>query len=145
MNDEQVVQLLRRARHDWGNHLQVISGYLDLERADNVRRYIQSLAKDLSEETIIFENASPKVAFYFYQQLLLARERGIKMSYQDLSVSSTEALEKNQEPLRSVVKAVGSAEDSQVAVAVHQNDEGGIVIYISIDGEAEPVVVSVME
>jgi len=67
------------------------------------------------------------------------------MSYQDLSVSSIETLEKNQEPLQSVVKAVGSVEDSHVAVAVHQSDQGGIVIYISIDGEPEPTVVSVME
>ena len=145
MNDEQIVQILRQARHEWGNHLQVISGFLDLERADDVRRYIRSLAQDLAEEVIIFEKSSPRVAFYFYQQLLLARERGIKMSYQDLSVSSIETLEKNQEPLQSVVKAVGSVEDSHVAVAVHQSDQGGIVIYISIDGEPEPTVVSVME
>jgi sensor histidine kinase regulating citrate/malate metabolism len=28
MNGEQVIQLLRQLRHDFGNHLQVISGYL---------------------------------------------------------------------------------------------------------------------
>jgi sensor histidine kinase regulating citrate/malate metabolism len=145
MTDEQIVQLLRQVRHEWGNHLQVISGFLDLERADDVRRYIKSLAQDLAEEVIIFEKSSPRVAFYFYQQLLLAREKGIKMSYQDLSVSSIDNLEKNQEPLQSVVKALGSAKDSQVAVAVHQSEKDGIVIYISIDGEPEPVVVSVME
>ena len=145
MTDEQIVQLLRQVRHEWGNHLQVISGFLDLERADDGRRYIKSLAQDLAEEVIIFEKSSPRVAFYFYQQLLLAREKGIKMSYQDLSVSSIDNLEKNQEPLQSVVKALGSAKDSQVAVAVHQSEKDGIVIYISIDGEPEPVVVSVME
>ena len=102
MNDEQIVQILRQARHEWGNHMQVISGYLDLERADEVRRYIQSLAQELADEVIIFEKTSPG-GFYFYQQLLLARERGIKMSYQDLSVSSIETL-KNQEPLQSVVR-----------------------------------------
>jgi sensor histidine kinase regulating citrate/malate metabolism len=61
MNDEQIVQMLRQARHEWGNHLQVINGYLDLERADDVRSYIRSLAQDLADEVIIFEKTSPRV------------------------------------------------------------------------------------
>ncbi|HQD90104.1 MAG TPA: Spo0B domain-containing protein [Syntrophomonadaceae bacterium] len=145
MNGEQVIQLLRQLRHDFGNHLQVISGYLDLGRSAEVKRYIQSLAEEMGEERIIFETCSPDTAFYFYQQLLLARERGIKMRYQDLSVSSVAALEKNQEPLKSVIKAAASAGDGRITVSVHQSEDSGILLYISTEAEPEPIVVSVME
>lgn len=145
MNSEQVIQLLRQLRHDFGNHLQVISGYLDLGRSDEVKKYIQSLAEDMAEERIIFEACSPDTALYFYHQLLLARERGLKMSYRDLSVSSVAALEKCQEPLQSVIKAAASADDSRITVSVHQSENGGILLYISTDEEQEPVVVTVME
>ena len=65
MNGEQVIQLLRQLRHDFGNHLQVISGYLDLGRSAEVKRYIQSLAEEMGEERIIFETCSPDTAFIF--------------------------------------------------------------------------------
>lgn len=145
MNSEQMVQMLRHLRHDFGNHLQVISGYLDLGRGDEVKKYIRSLAEDMVQERIIFESCSPDAALYFYHQLLLARERGIKMSYQDLSISSIAALEKNQEPLQSVIKAAVLTENNAVTVSVHQSEKNSILLYISIDDEKEPVVVSVME
>lgn len=145
MKDEQVVQLLRQMRHDFGNHLQVISGYLDLGRSDEIRKYIQSLAEDMAEERVVFTSKTPEAALYFYQQLLMARERGIDMRYQDLSVSSVKVLEKYEEPLQSVMKVAAEADNRRLSVSVHESEPGKMLIYISIDGETEPVIVSVME
>lgn len=145
MKDEQVVQLLRQIRHDFGNHLQVISGYLDLGRSDEIRNYIHSLVEEMAEERVIFSSPTPEAALYFYQQLLMARERGINMRYQDLSVSSVEVLEKNEEPLQSVTKVAAAADYRPLSVSVHQGESGNILIYISIDGETDPVIISVME
>lgn len=145
MKDEQVVQLLRQIRHDFGNHLQVISGYLDLGRSDEIRNYIHSLVEEMAEERVIFSSPTPEAALYFYQQLFMARERGITMRYQDLSVSSVEVLEKNEEPLQSVIKVAAAADYRPLSVSVRQGESGNILIYISIDGETDPVIISVME
>jgi len=145
MKDEQVVQLLRQMRHDFGNHLQVISGYLDLGRLDEIRKYIHSLAEDMAEERIIFASRTPEAALYFYRQLLMARERDINMRYQDLSVASIKVLEKYEEPLQSVIKVAAAADNKRLSVSVHEGEPGNMLIYISLEGETEPVIVSVME
>lgn len=145
MNGEKVIELLRHLRHDFGNHLQVISGYLELGRSDEVKKYIQTLALEMSEERVIFEDCSPEVAWYFYQQLLLARERGIKMRYQDLKVSSAAILEKHQEPLQSVVQVIERCGDNSLVSVSVSDSENGALLYISIDEQQEPLVVAVME
>lgn len=145
MKGEQVVQLLRQMRHDFGNHLQVISGYLELGRSDEVKRYIYSLAEEMAEERIIFTNKSPEAVLYLYQQLLMARERGIDLHFRDLSVASVDILEKHNEPLQSLIKVGAAADNRPVTVSLREGESGSILIYISVDGEEEPVIVSVME
>jgi sensor histidine kinase regulating citrate/malate metabolism len=145
MKEEQVVQLLRNIRHDFGNHLQVISGYLDLGRSDAIREYINSLVEEMAEERIIFNSQTPEAALYFYQQLLMARERGINMRFQDLQVSSIKVLEKHQEPLQSIIKAAAQADDKRLSVSVRESEPGKVQVFISMDGETEPVSVAVME
>ncbi|MDA8233442.1 MAG: Spo0B domain-containing protein [Clostridia bacterium] len=44
------IEVLRSHRHDYLNHLQVISGLLDLGMNDRAKQYIWELAKDIKEE-----------------------------------------------------------------------------------------------
>jgi uncharacterized protein YihD (DUF1040 family) len=47
---EQTRGLLRRQRHDWLNHLQVLSGYHVMKRSDKLLQYLQKLAQDAGRE-----------------------------------------------------------------------------------------------
>jgi stage 0 sporulation protein B (sporulation initiation phosphotransferase) len=77
VNGQKTVDLLREIRHDFGNHLQVIMGYLDLGNPQQARKYIIKLIEEMAAERLIFESTDADTALYLYQQLLLSRELGV--------------------------------------------------------------------
>ena len=70
MEAAEMVSMLRRVRHDYANHLQVISGYLDLGWKDQLSAYIREIIAGLNQERIIFDSLPPDDALYFYKQFL---------------------------------------------------------------------------
>ena len=56
MKTDRTVSLIRKMRHDFGNHLQVISGYLELNHPEKVQQYVNRLVIDSREERAIFED-----------------------------------------------------------------------------------------
>lgn len=104
MDAQATVDLLRRIRHDFGNNLQVILGYIDLGRPEQARNYIQGLVQESIHEKNIFESCDPAGGIYFFQQLLAARDLGIILRYKNISVDSLDTVINSQEPLRSLQK-----------------------------------------
>lgn len=102
MEAEQAVDILRRLRHDFGNYLQVILGYIDLERPEQARKYILAVVEDLASERIVFENLEGEAALYLYQQLLMARDLGIILRYKELDSISWTVLQRKNEPFKSL-------------------------------------------
>ena len=96
-----MVNLLRRLRHDYANHLQVISGYLELGWTEQISSYVKDIISQLNQERIIFESVAPEDALYFYEQLLTIKDMGIILVYDDLDVKSTRYLKDNNEPVNS--------------------------------------------
>ena len=66
MQAQQMVNILRRVRHDFANHLQVISGYLDLGCPDKAQAYIGTLSYDLEAEGICFAIPEGGASIYYY-------------------------------------------------------------------------------
>lgn len=145
MTDDKFIEILRHMRHDFGNHLQVISGYLDLGRTEEVKNYIQSIVLENSEERLVFTACSPANALYFYEQMLEARESGIKLLFQDIDISSVELLEKHQEPLHSILQLAQNNRDTRLINVSIRESGPGVLLYLKPDNQEEPVIVSVME
>ncbi|MDD3268361.1 MAG: Spo0B domain-containing protein, partial [Syntrophomonadaceae bacterium] len=81
MDTAKSVELLRRMRHDFANHLQVISGYIELERYQDVKDYIADIVEEMSGERKIFESLDAEVVWHLYEKMLSARDLGIILKY----------------------------------------------------------------
>ena len=99
---EQMVDLLRRVRHDFANHLQVISGYLDMGQPERVKQYLATVMEDMIAERIIFESQQGEAALYFYEQMLRAHDLGITLRYEDIDIDGWEILKASGEPCQSL-------------------------------------------
>lgn len=106
MDASKVIALLRRIRHDYGNHLQVISGYTELGRPNEVREYISQIIEDLAQEKRILELNDPELGLFLYEQMLLANDLGIILRYKELSIVTGQKLITSFEPYKMIKKLV---------------------------------------
>lgn len=139
MEASRVMEILRRCRHDFGNHLQVISGYTELGQSDKVKEYIEHTVEKMASERIIFELLPAEAALYFYEQVLLAADLGVILVYKDLKVKNWQELQTQMEPVRSLAPlAAGiSKEDDPVVLASLLEDDQGIKIVFTCEYFAE--------
>ncbi|WP_197079053.1 Spo0B domain-containing protein [Candidatus Syntrophocurvum alkaliphilum] len=96
------VSLIKRARHDFGNHLQVLNGYLELGRPEHVKEYIGQIIDEMNAEKIIFSLDNPEASLYFYEQLLLARNIGVNLVYSNIDSNCFEIIKRDNEPINSL-------------------------------------------
>ncbi|MGI6421068.1 MAG: Spo0B domain-containing protein [Syntrophomonadaceae bacterium] len=135
MNGQKTVDLLREIRHDFGNHLQVIMGYLDLGNPQQARKYIIKLIEEMAAERLIFESTDADTALYLYQQLLLSRELGVILRYDEIKIKSPDLLQLKNEPWHSLqqVLAAWKAENSDaepmVYLEIYEKDDGIDLLY----------------
>ncbi|MEN6325709.1 MAG: Spo0B domain-containing protein [Syntrophomonas sp.] len=117
MDAARAVELLRRIRHDYANHLQVISGYIELARYQEVKDYIAAMVEEMSEERKIFESLDYEAVVYLYEKMLSARDLGIILKYDELRISNTRILENHNEPdktLSSLLARLGKLNNEPV-------------------------------
>lgn len=147
MQAEQMVDLLRRVRHDFANHLQVIGGYLELGNPEQVKIYLSKLVEALNQEKIIFAISEAGASLYLYEQLLRARDMGIILHYEDIGINSWEVLKANDEPYRSLANllkpAAVSDDDEIVCLTVSEDEQGVNMHFARSAGEVSPQVVRV--
>ena len=133
MDAEFMVGLLRRMRHDFANHLQVISGYLQLGQPDQVQEYLQTLMEGLDAERAIFASLPAPASLYFYEQLLKAYDLGITLRFEDIDLKSWELLRVNGEPgasLQLIKRELNQPEEDQVVyLSIYEEAEGIDLLY----------------
>ena len=101
MEAEQIVSLLRRIRHEYGNDLQVIGGYIDLNRLEQAREYIHAVVEQHNQEPLCFSIACRlKPALYFYQQALSCRDLGVILRYKTAGWIPMPFLKKGRSPIK---------------------------------------------
>lgn len=130
MKTQEILDIIRRIRHDFGNHLQIISGYNELGRSQEVKNYIAAIVEEMTAERTIFELNNADTALYFYKQLLLARDLGIILRYEELQIDSVIMLHAKNEPYKTLEFL-----SSQI-----ENREEDVIVYISLyerDGEID--------
>ena len=130
MDNEKVVQLVRRLRHDFGNHLQVIMSYNDLNRPQAIKDYIFTVVEEMAAERRLFETLSPDPALYLLEQIYLAHDLGIILRYQELNINSADILRNHQEPFKSLEslskKAIPSRDDDRIYYLSLLENEGQV-------------------
>lgn len=148
MEASQTVSLLRRMRHDFANHLQVISGYLDMGWEERLASYIRSIITELNQEKIIFEAVEAEAALYFYEQLLMIKDMGIILIYEELDVQSVQVLMAGNEPANSIaaMRADLPAGDDEpiVYLSIYEGETGIDLLFASDDWEEDSRKVSII-
>ncbi len=137
MTDDQFVDLLRRTRHDFDNHLQVISGYLDLAKLEEAQKYLAQVVTELATERIIFESCSGEAALYFYDQMIRARDAGIAIKYNRLQVDNINYLQTHDEPFNSLKEAAARYNNQEnnlkVNVSVIEEENGSLIVDVAVE------------
>ncbi|MFD2759546.1 Spo0B domain-containing protein [Lentibacillus juripiscarius] len=67
MEERDVIQLLRHYRHDLLNQLQIVDGYLSMEKTDKARTKLLDYTKHLQEESKLVNLNAPSFALYVLQ------------------------------------------------------------------------------
>ncbi len=80
-HSEQTVALLRSQRHSFMNHLQVISGWLQLGRPDRARQYLESIASRMSGEGEAVRQVSSSTALAIMTLGLEAETYGVHLDW----------------------------------------------------------------
>lgn len=141
MDSEQMALLLRRVRHDFANHLQVISGYLDMGQPERARHYLRRVIEDMNSARTIFEDRDADAALYFYQQALKANDLGCDLHFQNsLTAVDWKILSRYDEPARSLGRLLRErgylASDVSVQLSLRA-DENGVEMVFSFLGEGQ--------
>lgn len=76
-----ILEVLREQRHDFINHLQVISGYLQLQKQEIAHDYIQKTSVLLREQGKIFRLKIPEVTTVLLVEQKKARDYGIEVIF----------------------------------------------------------------
>lgn len=148
MQPDKMVSLLRRIRHDFGNHLQVLSGYLELQQPEKAEKYINKLIVFMRMERSLFETTDGETTLYLYEQLLLARDCGLTLEFKEVDINDIRALQKAGEPLNSLRQLARdiNMEELTVQVVIKTNSEQDIIInYFSDAFASSPQQVIVRE
>lgn len=77
-----VLGLVRTLKHDFFNHLQVISGYLQLDKSSEAKEYIRRVVDEYAGFSRIIRLGLPEAALAFLLSRDEAEKRGIEMAFE---------------------------------------------------------------
>lgn len=70
----QLIEVINHQRHDWLNHIQVLFGYLKLQKYDLCEEYIYRVIKEANRDTLIARLAHPSLVAYLLSFNALHKE-----------------------------------------------------------------------
>ena len=76
----ELLEVMRVQRHDFMNHLQVISGLLQLKKNDRAADYIKQVAQEMSQEGALARIGVPGIVAAVLTAELAAKKQGIRLS-----------------------------------------------------------------
>ncbi len=140
MDTEKVVRLLSRRRHDYANHLQVIKGYMELEMPERAMEYLDSAARELAQESRLFNSLPSAVSIPLYELQLWTQDRGASLRMGKLMIKDTADLVLSQGltalyQVLEEVKAPDGEEEFEVWLDLVE-DQGQTIIRLTWPGES---------
>ncbi|MDF2626429.1 MAG: hypothetical protein K0R39_260 [Symbiobacteriaceae bacterium] len=82
ISEAEALQLLRRQRHSFLNHLQVISGWLQLGRPERAQQYLEAVAARMTGESDVLRQASTGLSLLVLELGLEAETHGVQIEWQ---------------------------------------------------------------
>ncbi len=149
MDEQKTLDLLRSIRHDFGNHLQVILGYMDLDQPVQARHYLINLVHEMAAERVVFDRTNPEAALYLYEQLLLSRDLGVILRYDEIQLTSKQTLIENHQPLKSLKQLLPRInkgeqdEDVVVYLEIYETADGVDLLYSCDHMEEDSILIEV--
>ncbi|MHB0884987.1 MAG: Spo0B domain-containing protein [Bacillota bacterium] len=133
------VALLRSRRHAFLNHLQVISGWLQLGNVDRATSYIDRVLRDMEPEGRFIRAADPALVAFLLAKAEQARSRGV-----DLTTSVDSGLAAAEEVAADVAPALDGVIDQLIAASPRSGShlrlelsEGGGRYHLTIEATKE--------
>lgn len=77
-----IVQYMREQRHDFMNHIQVIWGYLQLNKPGEAAKYITEVNTKLNVYGLVFKLESPTLSLFLYNHIKKAHRYGINVDFE---------------------------------------------------------------
>lgn len=78
----EALHLLRRQRHSFLNHLQVISGWLQLGRSERAQQYLETVAARMTGESDVLRQAPAAMSLLVLELGLEAETHGVQLDWQ---------------------------------------------------------------
>lgn len=135
MDAKGAVRLIRRIRHDFGNHLQVLGGYVDMGMPEKVKEYIQGIVEQMDSERMVFSLDDPEAAMHFYWQVLKALDMGVVLRFDDLEIKDSRIFMEQDEPCRSLTEICRDIADKDeepvVYLSIYEDSQGCDLLFSS--------------
>lgn len=124
---EDLNQTLRRQRHDFKNHLQVVYSLTEMGAHDDVKDYVQRIYEDVQSVGSLLRTAVPAVNALLGAKAADARERGIAFelelssSWEDLSIPGWELCRILGNLIDNAMDALAGTENARICVHIGEN------------------------
>jgi len=112
MDEQRALALLREQRHSFLNHLQVISGWLQLGRAERAAQYLNEVSARVAGESEVLRRAPVSLGLLLIEAGLEAETYGVTLRWQIDSPAEAVALE----PILAAIRSVGDGATVTVQV-----------------------------
>ena len=138
MDSKTAMYLLRRMRHDYANHVQVISGWLELGQPEMIRIALLEMQAMLERDAEILHNSVPEAALFLYECVQQSSELGIDLVCGEISTVSWEYLQLDNQPM-SFLRSVAQDpkwQESEVFLSVRETERnGGIELFLTLKSD----------
>ncbi|MBD2848266.1 Spo0B domain-containing protein [Paenibacillus sp. IB182496] len=117
----QVLTSLRGQRHDFANHLQVMSAMVTMGKHEQLKRYIDEVADDLQSGTtkeLLWPSSA--VSALIQAKAASAAERRIEFQYEDIELSPAWQSIRNIDLVRIIANLLDNAFDETVKLPEHE-------------------------
>lgn len=126
----QAVSLLRSQRHSIMNHLQVVSGWLQLQRPDRAAQYIDMLAARLAADAEVLRQVPPETGLLVLDFALEAETYGVTLDWQVHSpISAPDAAAPLKAELSAALKAAATAPEPRRRISVTLGPESTVTVH----------------
>lgn len=130
-----LLEVLKVQRHDFMNHLQVISGYIQLKKYDRAHEYIGQVAEELKQASLISKLNCPEIISVVLGADLAAGKNGITVNtvvgscLSDSLANGLAVAEVLREMLDTALQLVESLPGSGDGVTLEISEKGGDYIF----------------
>lgn len=140
MKENDVLQLIKYYRHQFMNDLQIIQGYLNINKLDKVESKINEYIVDYSKELELIDSQTPNFTLWILQ--FNAIHKNIRLTYEintnkKLHIIDHKLMNKCQFVISKVLELGSTDELYEVHIQIHSIAVSTIQVKLCVDGEME--------